>query len=135
MGAALRTVLQPRGPPGVGTTLSASGEGSSVPAAVGEQVYLVMREAVRNAVAHSGCGRIKVGLEVRREEISGYVEDDGSGFDPDEVGEDGSPYWGVGISSMRERTELLDGELRIASKRGGGTRVEILVPLGGESEG
>jgi PAS domain S-box-containing protein len=133
--AALHTLLQTHVPPGVETTLSASGDESSVPAPVGEQVYLVMREAVRNAVAHSGCRRIKVGLEVRREEISGYVEDDGSGFDPDEVGEDGSPYWGVGISSMRERTELLDGELRIASKRGGGTRVEILVPLGGESEG
>jgi PAS domain S-box-containing protein len=132
--AALRAVLHTHVPPGVAATLSASGDESSVPAPVGEQVYLVMREAVRNAVAHSGCGRIGVGLEVRREEISGYVEDDGSGFDPAEVGEDGSPYRGVGIRSMRERAKLLGGELRIASKRGGGTRVEILAPLG-ESEG
>ena len=74
-----------------------------------------------------------MGLDVRREEVSGYVEDDGSGFDHDEVGDGGYPS-GVGLRSMRDRTELLGGELRIVSKRGGGTRLEILLPLG-ESDG
>ncbi len=130
---ALRTLLDNSLPEGVRADLSSSGEESQLPKPLVAQMYLIMREAVRNAVEHSGCGRVGVGLEVRRDEVLGYVQDDGSGFDPDEVGDGGSPT-GVGLRSMRDRTELLGGELRIASKRGGGTRLEILVPLG-ESEG
>src|SRR5829696_710690 len=46
--AAVRALLETHVPPGVEATLSASGEESSVPPLLGEQVYLVMREAVRN---------------------------------------------------------------------------------------
>jgi signal transduction histidine kinase len=58
------------------------------------------------------------------------VEDDGEGFDPDEVGK-ATPSWGVGLRSMRERAEMLGGELRVDSKPGGGTKVEVRVPLDG----
>src|SRR3712207_565081 len=62
--AAVRALLETHVPPGVETTLSASGGELPVPTLMGEQVYLVMREAVRNAVAHSGGGRIRAALEV-----------------------------------------------------------------------
>src|SRR3712207_433155 len=120
-------------PEGVRADLSSSGEESQLPKPLVAQMYLIMREAVRNAIEHSGCRRVGVGLEIRREEVLGYVEDDGSGFDPDEVGDGGSPS-GVGLRSMRDRAELLGGKLRIASKRGGGTRLEILLPMG-DTEG
>jgi signal transduction histidine kinase len=48
------------------------------------QVYLTMREALRNAVRHSGCSRIGITLEVRDRDIYGLMEDDGEGLDPDE---------------------------------------------------
>jgi signal transduction histidine kinase len=41
-----------------------------------------MGEAVRNAVAHCGCGRIEVSVDVDDAELRGRVEDDGKGFDP-----------------------------------------------------
>jgi signal transduction histidine kinase len=132
--AAVRVLLETQVPPGVEATLSASGDESSVPPLMGEQVYLVMREAVRNAVLHSECGRIRVALEVRDGELYGRVEDDGVGFDPDgklapgRSGEDSS-YSGVGLRSMRERAELLGGEVVVSSKPGRGTRVEVRVPL------
>jgi signal transduction histidine kinase len=95
-----------------------------------------MREAVRNAVAHSGCGRIEVILEVDDSELRGRVEDDGVGFAPDgDSGEvwDGReeevPATGVGLRSMRERTELLGGRLDICSEPGRGTAVEVRAPL------
>jgi hypothetical protein len=72
-------------------------------------------EAVRNAVAHSGCGRIEVSVDVDDAELRGCVEDDGKGFDPhgegvrhDDRG-DGEPATEVGPWSMRERTEALAG--------------------------
>ena len=67
-------------------------------------------------------------LEVADGEVRGLVEDDGEGFDPEAVG-DATPSWGVGLRSMRERAEMLDGGLRLDSELGDGTRVELWVPL------
>jgi signal transduction histidine kinase len=64
------------------------------------------------------------------------VEDDGKGFDPPggEVGwhddrEEGEPAAGVGLRSMKERTEALGGRLDISSEPGGGSAVEVRIPL------
>jgi signal transduction histidine kinase len=132
--AAVRALLKTHVPPGVEATLSVSSDDLSVPPLVGEQVYLVMREAVRNAVAHSACGRIRATLKVRDGELYGSVVDDGVGFDPDgkltpgRSGEDSSDS-GIGLRSMRERAELLSGEVVVSSKPGWGTRVEVRGPL------
>ncbi len=104
----------------------------AIPEPVRVQVYLAMREAIRNAARHSGCSRIGMTLEVSDGELYGRVEDDGEGFDPAAVGK-ATPSWGVGLQSMRERTEMLDGSLRVDSKPGAGTRVEMRVPLDGRS--
>ena len=92
------------------------------------QVCLAMREAVRNAVRHSGCSRLGITLEVHVGEVCGLVDDDGERFDPEAVGK-ATPSWGVGLRSMRESAEMLGGDLRIASSPGAGTRVELRVLL------
>ena len=58
------------------------------------------------------------------------MEDDGEGFDPEAVGK-AIPSWGVGLRSMAERAQMLGGELRVASRPGAGTRVEVRIPLDG----
>jgi PAS domain S-box-containing protein len=128
--AAFESLLETSVPYGVSADLSFFGDESLIPKAVGEQVYLVMREAVRNAVRHSGCERIGIPLRVEEDEVVGVVEDDGEGFDPEAVGKV-SPSFGVGLLSMRERAEIMGGELRVASGPGAGTRVEVRVPLDG----
>jgi len=136
LGAALRDLLDTHVPSGVDATLSVLGDESSVPPPAEEQAYLVIREAVRNAVAHSGCERIRVSLQVNDGELRGRVEDDGSGFDPygdpgagrDDRTDDG-PATGMGLRSMRERTELLGGRLDVSPEPGRGTVVEMRAPL------
>jgi signal transduction histidine kinase len=91
---------------------------------------------VRNAVAHSGCGRIEVSVDVDDAEFRGRVEDDGKGFDPhggegvwhDDRG-DGEPAAGVGLRSMRERTDALGGLLDVSSEPGRGSALEVCIPL------
>jgi signal transduction histidine kinase len=117
-------------PDGIEMGVSFSGEQSQVPGPVETQVYLTMREAIRNAVRHSGCSRIGVSLEFGDGELRGRVEDDGEGFDPRAV-EEATPSWGVGLRSMRERLEMLGGSLRVESEPGAGTKVEMRVPLDG----
>jgi PAS domain S-box-containing protein len=117
-------------PEGMEMDVSYSGEETSIPTAVGMQVYLAMREAISNAIKHSGCSRIGVALEVGDGEVRGVVEDDGEGFDPELV-EEATPSWGVGLGSMRERLEMLGGSLLVDSEPGEGTKVEMRVPLDG----
>jgi signal transduction histidine kinase len=126
--AALETLTETSVPDGVDVNFALSGDGSTIPKPVGVQVYLVMREAVRNAVKHSDCGRIGIRLEVGNGKVFGRVEDDGEGFDPEAVGK-ASPSWGVGLRSMAERAEMVGGKLRVDSRPGAGTRVEIRAPL------
>jgi signal transduction histidine kinase len=134
--SALRELLETHLPDGVEGDLSATGDETAIPPPVREQTYLVMREAVRNAVAHSGSKRVGVGIEVDGGELRGRVEDDGGGFEPrggsgggSNDGEDGGSAAGVGLRSMRERTEMLGGRLEISSMRGRGTAVEVRIPL------
>ncbi len=117
-------------PDGMEMEISFSGEESAIPDPVRMQVYLAMREAIRNAVKHSGCSRIGVALEVRDGHVHGLVEDDGEGFDPEAM-EEATPSWGVGLGSMRERLETLGGSLLVDSEPGAGTKVEMRVPLDG----
>jgi signal transduction histidine kinase len=53
------------------------------------------------------------------------VTDDGVGFEPDKV-----PRLHFGLIGMRQRIDLVGGELRVESKAGGGTHIEAAVPAG-----
>jgi PAS domain S-box-containing protein len=130
LAVAFRTLAESYVPDGVEVDLSFSGEEPALPDPIRTQAYLAMREAVRNAVKHSGCSRIGITLEVANGDLRGVVEDDGEGFDPEGVGK-ATPSWGVGLRSMRERAEMLGGELRVDSRPGAGTKVEVKVPLDG----
>jgi len=138
LSAALRGLLETHVPEGVEADLSVSGDDQVVSPRAAEEAYLVMREAVRNAVAHSGCGRIDVGLEIDDAELKGHVRDDGTGFDRLESTnrvrgdqEDDGYAEGVGLRSMKERTGQLGGRLEVHSEPGVGTTVEVRVPLVG----
>jgi PAS domain S-box-containing protein len=125
--AALADLLRDLVPPNVQVKLSVSGDEALIPPETRNQLFLILREAVRNAVTHSGCSRVKVGLEIIPNKAVGSVEDDGRGFDAEGVG-----AAGVGLKSMEERTALLGGELRLAPEPGVGTKVMVSVPLDGE---
>jgi signal transduction histidine kinase len=86
-----------------------------------------MREAIRNALKHSGCEAVEVRLGIQPGELVGTVADDGDGFDRATV-PDGQQE-GIGLRSMRERAEMVGGRLNLASRPGDGTTVEIRLPL------
>ncbi|QIN83939.1 PAS domain S-box protein [Rubrobacter tropicus] len=121
--AELRYLLDVAVPPGIRAGIRVEGNEADVPGHVRGQLFLVLREAVRNAVAHSGCHSLSVGLDIGPKKVVGSVQDDGRGFDTT----DGNG--GVGLRSMRERTALLDGGFELDCRPGMGTRVEVSIPL------
>jgi len=125
--AALFELLRDVVPPQMEGKLSVVGDEAAVSDGVREQLFLVLREAVRNAVSHSGASRLSVGVSTDRERIVGVVEDDGGGFErkPPERTEAG------GLAYMAERASELGGTCSIESAPGKGTRVETSFPLDG----
>jgi signal transduction histidine kinase len=84
-----------------------------------EAVVRIASEAVANAAQHSGAETLRLYLERLEAGIRLQVTDDGEGFDEDE------PKRGFGLVTMKDRAEALGGKLRVDSRRGSGTKVEL----------
>jgi PAS domain S-box-containing protein len=121
--AALSDLLRDVAPPAVDSRILVEGDEDPVPTDLRNQLFVILREAVRNAVRHSGCANIVVGLSISPESVVGFVEDDGRGFDAAES------RWGGGIRSMRERAALAGAKLDISPAPSRGTKVMVSVPL------
>jgi len=76
-------------------------------------LYRILQEALSNAVRHSGAGRIAIAVGVDADRVWASVQDDGCGFDPEAVGEDGVS--GLGLVGMRERASMIGGHVSIRS--------------------
>ncbi len=123
---ALSDLLRTSVPPDIRSWVSVEGDESVVAPHVRDELFLILREGIRNAVTHSGARTIKVELDTNDNRIKAAVEDDGCGF---ESGEEATG--GTGLASMKERASLLGGTLDMASVPDRGTRVEIFLPLPG----
>jgi signal transduction histidine kinase len=98
---------------------------SVVPIEIGISLFRVLQEAVHNAFKHSGVRRIEVQLREVSDEIHLTVSDAGKGFDV----ETAMRGHGLGLTSMRERTRLVDGTIDIDTKPAHGTTIHIRLPL------
>lgn len=92
-------------------------------------VYRVAQEAINNALRHGGeAPTIDISVEMQENSVRCVVADDGDGFDVVDVLENNSRP-GLGLLGMRERAAVLGGECRVSSRPGGGTRVDLMLPL------
>ncbi|WP_336087711.1 sensor histidine kinase [Nocardia sp. SSK8] len=113
--------------PEIAVTLKSAGDLSRLPASYCEELYLVTREAIRNAVTHADPAAIEITVDATDDRLRITVADDGRGFDAQSVRIDDGEH--IGLFSMRERAELLGGELRVGSELGVGSRVTVEVAI------
>jgi signal transduction histidine kinase len=126
---ALQAYLRANVPPDVSATLEVQGDAKALPPNVGEELYLILREATRNALRHALANTIRLSIAIGDTVVSASVTDNGRGFVP---GEPAAKPSG-GLPSMTERTDLLRGRLSIDSAPGRGTTISVWVPLDGGS--
>lgn len=110
---------------GVTVHVEIDGEGRP-PQAVEEAFYRVMQEALNNIAKHARARHVWITLAVNEDCTSLLIRDDGAGFDP------AAPHEGagMGMSTMRERIDAIGGTFTLTSSPGGGTSVQVSVPLG-----
>ncbi|HEY7933768.1 MAG TPA: sensor histidine kinase [Solirubrobacteraceae bacterium] len=117
----------------VQTEIDLSPDQERLDAELESTVYRVIQEALTNVSRHAQATRAVVRVVMSDEEMRASVTDDGKGMPgSDRLGPRGDGLeGGFGMSGMRERAELVGGELQFASPPAGGTTVRLTVPLKG----
>jgi PAS domain S-box-containing protein len=115
--------------PGLGIQKKVGLEEDEVPASAKIVIYRVMQEALINVDKHSQASQVSLSLIKSDHRLEFLIKDDGIGFDPEEAIVKRSPWGGLGLLSMKERTELSGGLFGVESARGKGTTVRASWPL------
>jgi PAS domain S-box-containing protein len=94
-----------------------------LPLPVEEALYRIGQEALHNVVKHANASNATLRIARDADRVKVSVTDDGVGFEPGEV-----PRLHFGLIGMRQRVDLVGGELRVESAQGEGTLIEASVP-------
>jgi len=94
-----------------------------LPAELETTLYRIVQEALTNIVKHADARKTSILLVRRGGTVTAVIEDDGKGFDPAGVREEG-----LGLVGMRERAALLDGRVAVESSPAG-TTLAVEVPV------
>lgn len=86
-------------------------------------VYRIVQEALTNVLKHGSATRTMVEVVEDDRLVHVTVRDDGAGFDTSMTAS------GFGLAGMRERSELLGGEIVVHSSPGAGTKVSVALPV------
>ena len=115
--------------PGLGIEKNVGLAEEEVPALAKIVIYRVMQEALSNVAKHSQANHVSLSLTKSDHRVEFCVKDNGVGFDPEETIVNRNPWGGLGLRSMKERTELSGGLFGVESAKGKGTTVRASWPL------
>jgi len=114
-------------PAGIRVQLRAAGLKDELPAEVETAVFRVVQEAITNIARHAQASEASISLTKKEDRLIVRVEDNGVGFDPEQVMRRQRKGWG--LRGMEERITLLGGRFYVGSRPGNGTLVLAEVPL------
>ncbi|MDW7673920.1 MAG: sensor histidine kinase [Bacillota bacterium] len=91
-------------------------------------IFRTVQEALTNIKKHAEASQVHVNLEFTKTKVNLIIKDDGKGFDLDQTLRDVDRE-NYGLVSMRERIELLEGEIKMSSKIKKGTEIKVVIPI------
>ncbi|MEO1402321.1 MAG: sensor histidine kinase [Cyanobacteria bacterium J06635_1] len=94
----------------------------NLPLQASQQLFLIIKEGLTNIQKHSQASVVKLWAQTTSEGIAVGLSDNGIGFSPEET----TP--GFGLRGMRERVQLLKGQMTIHSATGKGTLIQVTIP-------
>jgi signal transduction histidine kinase len=111
---------------GVRCEISVTGQAKQLKPKVQEQINLIAKEALANALLHSQGTCVEIDIEYSARRLRVVVRDNGCGIDPQRARSRRDSHWGLLV--MRERAEVIGAQLTVWSRPGAGTEVEVSVP-------
>lgn len=125
----VETWLQPKG---INATLKTRGH-ERLPPEVEVALFRITQEAINNIMKHSAAKNVAIDLQCDGEKCVLRIEDDGKGFDVEEITKVEKTGRGVGLFGMKERVTLVGGSCSVQSQPGQGTTIISEVPLTGST--
>ena len=92
-------------------------------------VYRVVQEALTNIRRHADASRVYLRLQYHEDELMVEIRDNGKGFDFSQTLASAVAVGRVGVLGMKQRAEMLGGEIKIETSVGKGTRVTLHLPI------
>lgn len=89
-------------------------------------VFRLIQEALSNIQKHADAEEVEIRINIDDSRVEGEITDDGRGFESEVQDEAAETF---GLSGMKERVELLQGELNIQSRPGQGTLLRFALPV------
>jgi len=120
---------------GISVSFNTMGNQPELESVVSLTVFRIVQEALNNIAKHAKADNAVIKIEFLKRDLKMYIYDDGVGFDTAKLTQKNDDISsGFGLVSMRERVDLLGGDLRISSEPGKGTRLNITLPIAQEEE-
>ena len=124
--------LEPRG---VNVVVEDKADLKRLPPQFETAVFRVVQETITNIARHSAARNVHILFETLGSTMKIMVEDDGVGFNIEQISVLSDDMRGMGLMGMTERVELMGGEFNISSAPGQGTQVFMQVPIEGNPNG
>ena len=114
----------------INVNLKAKGDNKSLEYYISSTVYRIIQEALSNIYKHANAKNVKINLDIIKSKISFNITDDGKGFEMEELGSKKRELeGGFGLEGIKERVELVKGDVEIKSAPGKGTEISVSIPL------
>jgi NarL family two-component system sensor histidine kinase LiaS len=88
-----------------------------------EALFRIIQEALANIARHSSASVVDVSLDYEENTVKMMIMDNGRGFDVLQQ------HRGLGLASMRERTEVLGGSFTVESEPNQGTKILVIITI------
>jgi len=89
-------------------------------------IYRIVQECFNNILKHSQATGVKIEIKKMDKHLHMYIKDNGKGFDFSEKHND---FKSIGLKTLKERTRLLKGTIKLESQTGKGTSLEFIIPF------
>lgn len=114
---------------GVRVEVQADDQSFPLPAQLNSTLFRIAQEAVNNILRHAQAATARISLCRSGNEVRLQIEDDGQGFDRQQIQEEAVRLQRLGLLGIQERAELVGGKVSVNSIPGKGTQLLVSVPL------
>jgi signal transduction histidine kinase len=113
-------------------SIEVSGDRRRLPQEIETVLFRIAQEALSNIARHAAAGHAVIRLEYGPSQVTLITQDDGKGFEPEQVLGPQATRGGWGLVGIQERVTLAGGHFEVQSQPGAGTTLTVQIPITGE---